>query len=70
MKRKNNQARRGPAAPTNPQTLSNRSGAAAEILAEKVRAILTRAKGRDLFDLWCLLNQKAALGQRQKLPEL
>ena len=28
-----------------------------EIFAEKIRALLTRAKGRDLYDLWFLLNQ-------------
>lgn len=28
-----------------------------EILAEKIRAFLTRAKGRDLFDLWFLLKK-------------
>lgn len=28
-----------------------------EILAEKMRAFLTRAKGRDLFDLWFLLEK-------------
>lgn len=27
-----------------------------EIFAEKIRAILTRTKGRDLYDLWYLLN--------------
>ena len=32
-----------------------------EIFAEKIRAILTRAKGRDLYDLWFLLNQGAAI---------
>lgn len=30
----------------------------AEILAEKYRAILTRTKGRDLYDVWYLLNRK------------
>jgi len=30
-----------------------------EIFAEKIRALLTRAKGRDLYDLWFLLNQGA-----------
>lgn len=30
----------------------------AEILAEKYRAILTRIKGRDLYDVWYLLNRK------------
>lgn len=29
-----------------------------EILAEKYRAILTRTKGRDLYDVWYLLNRK------------
>ena len=28
-----------------------------EILAEKVRAIMTRRKGRDLYDLWYLLSK-------------
>ena len=28
-----------------------------EILAEKIRALLTRAKGRDIFDLWFLLEK-------------
>ena len=28
-----------------------------ELFAEKIRAILTRRKGRDLYDLWFLLNQ-------------
>ena len=32
-----------------------------EILAEKIRAILTRKKGRDLYDLWFLLSQGAAI---------
>lgn len=30
----------------------------AEVLAEKYRAILTRTKGRDLYDVWYLLNRK------------
>ncbi|MFC1710146.1 nucleotidyl transferase AbiEii/AbiGii toxin family protein [Patescibacteria group bacterium] len=29
-----------------------------EILAEKIRAIYSRKKGRDLFDLWYLLSKK------------
>jgi len=29
-----------------------------EIFAEKVRAILTRRKGRDIYDLWFLLNRE------------
>lgn len=32
-----------------------------EICAEKVRALLTRHKGRDLFDLWFLLSKGVAL---------
>lgn len=33
----------------------------AEILAEKIRALLTRAKGRDLFDIWYLMSKGAEL---------
>jgi len=29
-----------------------------EILAEKIRALIIRAKGRDLFDIWFLLSKK------------
>lgn len=32
-----------------------------EILAEKVRALASRAKGRDLFDLWYLLSKEIPL---------
>lgn len=32
-----------------------------EILAEKLRAILTRRKGRDLYDLWYLVSRGAKL---------
>ncbi|MDP8216767.1 MAG: nucleotidyl transferase AbiEii/AbiGii toxin family protein [Candidatus Kaelpia imicola] len=32
-----------------------------EILAEKIRALLTRAKGRDMYDLWFLFNQGVKL---------
>jgi predicted nucleotidyltransferase component of viral defense system len=32
-----------------------------EILAEKIRAILTRKKGRDIYDLWFLLSQGASI---------
>jgi predicted nucleotidyltransferase component of viral defense system len=32
-----------------------------EILAEKTRAFLTRAKGRDVYDLWYLLSKKTPL---------
>lgn len=34
-----------------------------EILAEKTRAILTRSKGRDLFDLWFLLAKKCKINK-------
>lgn len=32
-----------------------------EIMAEKIRAILTRVRGRDFFDLWFLLSKKIPL---------
>lgn len=35
-----------------------------EILAEKYRAILTRTKGRDLYDVWYLLNRKVVFEQK------
>ena len=41
-----------------------------EIFAEKIRALLTRAKGRDLYDLWYLLTQGAKMNEnivREKL---
>ncbi len=41
-----------------------------EILAEKIRAIMTRRKGRDLYDLWYLLTRGTTLDEndvRQKL---
>lgn len=31
---------------------------AKEILAEKIRALIIRGKGRDLFDIWFLLSKK------------
>lgn len=34
-----------------------------EIVAEKVRAILTRRKGRDIYDLWYLLSKEAQLNK-------
>lgn len=37
--------------------------AAEEILAEKIRAVLERAKGRDIFDLWFLLSKNYAINQ-------
>lgn len=42
----------------------------AEIAAEKIRAVMTRKKGRDWYDLWFLLNQTITLNDkfiRQKL---
>ena len=35
-----------------------------EILAEKLRALSTRGKGRDLYDVWFLLKQKVELDAR------
>jgi len=35
-----------------------------EIVAEKIRAVLTRKKGRDLYDLWFLLNKKVSLDSK------
>lgn len=32
-----------------------------EIMAEKIRAILTRTRGRDFFDLWFMLSKKIAI---------
>ena len=37
--------------------------AAEEILAEKIRALLARGKGRDVFDLWFLLGKKTAVNK-------
>lgn len=34
---------------------------AEEMLAEKIRAILTRKRGRDIFDLWFLLSKKVSI---------
>ena len=34
-----------------------------EVLAEKVRAIMTRNQGRDLFDLWFLFSKNIALNE-------
>lgn len=34
-----------------------------EIFAEKIRAILTRKKGRDLYDLWYLIGQGAQINK-------
>lgn len=44
-----------------------------EILAEKIRALLSRAKGRDVFDLWFLIRQKIKIDQtllQKKLNEI
>ena len=41
-----------------------------EILAEKIRAIITRSKGRDIYDLWFLLNQGIALTDDLVLEKL
>lgn len=45
---------------------------AEEILAEKIRAMMMRAKGRDVFDLWFLMRQKININiilLRKKLNE-
>ncbi len=53
--------------------------AAEEILAEKIRALLSRVKGRDVFDLWFLLSKNYAvdqdlvakkIGRKAFMPEL
>lgn len=36
---------------------------AEELLAEKIRAIITRHKGRDLFDLWFLLSKEVKINE-------
>jgi predicted nucleotidyltransferase component of viral defense system len=41
-----------------------------EVVAEKVRAILTRNKGRDIYDLWFLLSQGATLNENLVLEKL
>lgn len=35
-----------------------------EIFAEKIRAVLTRSKGRDLYDLWFLLNKGVQIKEK------
>jgi len=35
-----------------------------EIFAEKIRALLTRDKGRDLYDIWYLLNQGVSMDKK------
>jgi predicted nucleotidyltransferase component of viral defense system len=41
-----------------------------EILAEKIRAVMTRKKGRDLYDLWYLLSKGAQLNQEMLKKKL
>ena len=46
---------------------------AKEILAEKIRALLTRGKGRDIFDLWFLLEKGVKINKglvEKKLKEI
>jgi len=41
-----------------------------ELLAEKIRAFLKRKEGRDVYDIWYLLNQKAVLNEKIILEKL
>ncbi len=41
-----------------------------EILAEKIRALMTRKKGRDLYDLWYLLSRGAQVNQEMVKKKL
>ncbi|MDH7476204.1 MAG: nucleotidyl transferase AbiEii/AbiGii toxin family protein [Microgenomates group bacterium] len=41
-----------------------------ELLAEKIRAFLTRTVGRDLYDLWFLLNQNIEIDEKLVLEKL
>lgn len=41
-----------------------------ELLAEKIRAFLKRKEGRDIYDIWYLLNQKAELDEKIILEKL
>lgn len=43
---------------------------AQEIMAEKIRAILTREKGRDVYDLWLLLSKGIVLDDELVLEKL
>ncbi|HLE49520.1 MAG TPA: nucleotidyl transferase AbiEii/AbiGii toxin family protein [Patescibacteria group bacterium] len=43
---------------------------AKEILAEKIRAILIRKKGRDIYDLWYLLSQGVVVDKQLVLEKL
>jgi len=39
-------------------------------LAEKIRALLTRAEGRDIYDIWYLLSQKGEIDEKIILEKL
>lgn len=41
-----------------------------ELLAEKIRAFLKRQEGRDIYDIWYLLNKKAVLNEKIILEKL
>lgn len=41
-----------------------------ELLAEKIRALITRKTGRDIYDIWFLLNQGAKIDQNLVLKKL
>lgn len=41
-----------------------------ELLAEKIRAFLTRKEGRDIYDIWYLLTQKAKIDEKIILEKL
>lgn len=41
-----------------------------EILAEKIRAVITCQKGRDLYDLWYLLSKGTAVNQNMLRKKL
>ena len=43
---------------------------AEEILAEKIRALLTRDKGRDIYDLWFLLSKNIAIDKKLVVEKL
>jgi predicted nucleotidyltransferase component of viral defense system len=41
-----------------------------EIVSEKIRALMTRSKGRDIYDLWFLLNQNIIIPHKLVLEKL
>lgn len=41
-----------------------------ELLAEKIRALLVRTAGRDIYDIWYLLTQKAKIDENLVLEKL